>query len=116
MDESTPPSHIDTHTDTCRGSRVAATFNSAPLINSKPKQIFSSFKNPILSISDPIMKTPIMFVIIYRAPGPYTEFLSEFPEFISALVLNTDEVIIVCVFKIDVTLKTTALVQHFSHS
>ncbi len=45
---------------------------------------------------------PIIFVIVYRPPGPYTEFLSEFSEFLLSLVLRTDKVIIVGDFNIHV--------------
>ena len=55
---------------------------------------FNSFENVILSISAPTMKTPTMLVIMYSAAGNYTEFLSQFSEFLSALVLKTDRVII----------------------
>ena len=41
------------------------------------------------------MKAQTMFAIVYQVPGPYSEFLSEFSEFLSALVLKTDKVIIV---------------------
>ena len=55
------------------------------------------------------MKTPIMFVIVYQAPGPYSEFLSEFSEFISALFLKRDKVIIVGDFNIHVDIKNDSL-------
>ena len=55
------------------------------------------------------MKTPIMFVIVYRAPGPYTEFLSEFSEFLSALLFKTDKVIIVGDFNIHVYVENDSL-------
>ena len=35
---------------------------------------------------------------MYRLPGPYSEFLSEFSEFLSQLVLSTDKVIVVSDF------------------
>ena len=41
-----------------------------------------------------------MFVVVYRPPGPYSEFLSEFSEFLSQLVLSTDTVIVVGDFNI----------------
>ena len=111
LNESTPPSHINTHIprDSGRGSGVAAIFNSALLINPKPKQKSSSFENLILSISDPTMTTHIMFVIVYRAPGPYSEFLSEFSEFLSALLFKTDKVIIVGDFNIHVYVENDSL-------
>ena len=77
LNESTPHSHINTHipTDTGRGGGVTAIFNSALLINPKPKQKCCLLENFILSISDLTMKTQTMFVIVYRTPGPYSEFL-----------------------------------------
>ena len=85
LNESTSPSHINTHIprDTGRGGGVAAIFNSALLINPKPKQKFSSFINLILSNSNPTMETlqPTIFVILYRAPGPYTLSLYHFQRF-----------------------------------
>ena len=55
--------------NTGRGGRFAAIFNSALLINPKPKQNFSSFEN---RMSDPTVKT--LSFIVYGASGPYTEF------------------------------------------
>jgi len=46
---------------------------------------------------------------VYRAPGPYYEFLSEFSEFLSSLVLNTDKVIIVGDFNIHVDIENDSL-------
>ena len=43
-----------------------------------------------------------MFVVVYCPPGPYSEFLSEFSEFLSQLVLSTDKVIVVGYFNIHV--------------
>ena len=45
---------------------------------------------------------PIIFAVVYSAPGAYTEFLSEVPEFLSNLVLKTDKIIIVRDFNIHV--------------
>ena len=41
------------------------------------------------------MKTHIMFVIVYRSPGPYSEFLSEFSEFLSSLLLKTELLLVI---------------------
>jgi len=94
LNESTPPSHIKTHIPrgTGRGGGVAAIFDSSLLINPKPKLNYNSFESLVLSLSHPIWKTlqAILFVILYRPPGPYSEFISEFSEFISSLVLKTD--------------------------
>ena len=45
-----------------------------------------------------------MFVVVYRPPGPYSEFLSEFSEFLSQLALSTDKVIVVGDFKLFICL------------
>ena len=46
---------------------------------------------------------------MYRPPGPYSEFLSEFSEFLSNLVLSTDKVIIVGDFNIHVDVDNDSL-------
>ena len=49
------------------------------------------------------------FVVVYRPPGPYSEFLSEFSEFLSQLVLSTDKVIVVGDFDIHVDVENDSL-------
>ena len=87
INEATPPSHINTHIPrgTGRGGGVAAIFDSNVLINTKPKLNYTSFESLVFSLTHPTWKTlqPILFVTVYRAPGPYSEFLSEFSEFSS---------------------------------
>lgn len=72
--------NIDIPRDTGRWDGVAAIFSSALLVNLKPKLNYNSFENISFSISDLSMKTLqlVLFVIVYQAPRPYTEFLSEF--------------------------------------
>ncbi|MDF4381872.1 endonuclease/exonuclease/phosphatase family protein [Vibrio parahaemolyticus] len=81
LNESTPPSHNNTHIPrgSGRGGGVAAIFNSSLLISPKPKLDYNSFESLVLSLT---WKTsqPLLFVIVYRAPGPYSEFVSEFSE------------------------------------
>ena len=55
-----------------------------------------------------------MFVVVYRPPGPYSEFLSEFSEFLSQLVLSTDKVIVVGDFIIHVNVENDSLNIHFN--
>ena len=88
---------------------------SSLLINPKPKLHYTSFESLVLSLSHPTWKTlqPIIFVILYRPPGPYSEFISEFSEFISSLVLKTDKVIIVGDFNIDVDVDNDCLSAAF---
>ena len=117
LNESTPPSHINTHIprDTGRGGGVAAIFDSSLIINPRPKLNYNSFESLVLSLSNPTWKTlqPILFAIVYRPPGPYSEFLSEFSEFLSNLVLSTDKVIIVGDFNIHVDVDVDSLSTAF---
>ena len=59
LNESTPPGPTSTHIprDTGRGGGVAAIYNSALLINPKPKLNYKSFESLILRRSRPGWKT-----------------------------------------------------------
>ncbi|MDF4326838.1 hypothetical protein P3395_25840, partial [Vibrio parahaemolyticus] len=117
LNKSTPPSHNNTHIPrgSGRGGGVAAIFNSCLLISPKPKLDNNSFESLVLSLLHPTWKTsqPLLFVIVYRAPGPYSEFLSEFSEFLSSLVLKSDKVIIVGDFNIHVDVDNDSLATAF---
>ncbi len=58
------------------------------------------------SIND---KSPVMFVLatVYIAPGHLTDFIKEFADFLSELVLAADKVLIVGDFNIHVNEKDT---------
>ena len=96
--ESTPPSHVNSHIprEFGRGGGVAAIFNSSLLINPKPKLGYNSYESLVLSLPHQSKKyqQPIIFAVVYRAPGAYSEFLTDFPEFLSNLVLKTYKIII----------------------
>ena len=77
---------------------MAAIFRSVLLISPIPKISFSSFDHLAQSGNH---KKFYLFVV-YRPHGPYSEFLSEFSEFLSQLVLSTDKVIVVGDFNIHV--------------
>ncbi len=49
-------------------------------------------------------KSPVMFVLatVYRPPGHHTDFIKEFADFLSELVLAADKVLIVADFSIHV--------------
>ncbi|XP_051233806.1 uncharacterized protein LOC127350821 [Dicentrarchus labrax] len=81
----------------------------------KPKLNYNSFESLVLSLSHPNWKTlqPVLFVIVYRAPGPYSDFISEFSEFLSSLVLKSDKVIIVGDFNIHVDVDNDSLSNAF---
>lgn len=69
----------------------------------KPNTGNNSFESLVLSLSHPTWKTgqPAVFTVLSRPPGPHSELLSEFTEFLSSLDLKSDEVINID-FNIDV--------------
>jgi hypothetical protein len=73
-------------------------------LNPKNNTTFRSFESLILSISCPNWKKEkvALFAVVYRPPGPYSDFLTEFSDFISNLVLEWDNIIIVGDFNIHV--------------
>lgn len=103
LNEASPPSHFNFHVPrgSGRGGGVAAIYGCTLSITAKPHTVHNSFENLIFSLSHQSGKT-ILIAIVYRAPGPYSNFLSEFPEFLASLVLKTDKVIIVGDFNIHV--------------
>ena len=106
-----PPSHINTHIPrgTGRGGGVAAIYDLGVLMDPKPKLNYNSFESIVLSFSHPNWKTlqPVLFVIVYRALGPYSEFLS-------SLVLKSDKVIIVGDFNVHVDVTNDSLSNAFT--
>ncbi len=62
-----------------------------------------------------IDKSPVMFVLtkVYRPPRHHTDFINEFGDFISELVLAADKVLIVCDFNIHVDNEKDALWSAF---
>ena len=113
LNESTPPSYNNTHIPrtTGRGGGVAAIYQADLLLNPRLKHSFNSFESLTLSLFYPSWKCqkPVIVVVVYRPPGPYSEFLSEFSDFLSELVLSTDKVIIVDDFNIHVDVANDSL-------
>ena len=76
LNESTPPSHVNSYVprEFGRGGGVAAIFNSCLLINPKPKLRYNSFESLVLSLPHQSKKyqQPIIFAVVYRAPGAYS--------------------------------------------
>ena len=118
LNESTPSSHSNCHIPpiTSQGGGVAAIYHSSLKMNQRPKPGYSSFENLTLSLSNPNLKAqkPVLFVVVYRPPGPYTEFLSQFSDFLSDLVLSSDKVIIVGDFNIHVDVNSDSLTTAFN--
>ncbi len=60
-------------------------------------------------------KSPVMFVlaIVHRPPGHHTDFIQEFGDFLSELVLAADKVLIIGDFNIHIDNKKDALESAF---
>ncbi len=54
----------------------------------------SDMKKSVLSLA---------LATVYRPPGPYTDFLKEFADFLSDLLVNVDKALIVGDFNINLT-------------
>ncbi len=92
-----------------KGGGVATIYSNTLSISQKTGFKYNFFEVMVLhitlsrekSIND---KSPVMFVLttVYRPPGHHTDFIKEFGDFISELVLAADKFIIVGDFNIHV--------------
>ncbi len=99
---------------------VATIYSNTLSISQKTGFKYNSFEVMVLhitlsrekSIND---KSPVMFVLatVYRPLGHYTDFIKEFGDFISELVLSADKVLIVGDFNIHVDNENDALGSAF---
>ena len=119
LNTATPPSHTNTHipriTDTTGGG-VAAIFNSSLVVSLKTNRAYNTFESLTLSLSHPNWKSkqPILLVTVYRPPTPaYTPFLSEFSEFLSSLVLDSNKIILCGDMNVHVDVATNSLSSAF---
>ena len=88
---------------TGRGGGVAIISHANLGISPRPSFKYKSFEVLVPSLLHPHWKTtqPVTSIVtLYRPPGPYTEFLSEFSDFLSPLVINSDKVLIMGDFNI----------------
>uniref|UniRef100_A0AAY4DRN7 Reverse transcriptase domain-containing protein n=1 Tax=Denticeps clupeoides TaxID=299321 RepID=A0AAY4DRN7_9TELE len=101
LNESSPPGYSYVHQPrlTGRGGGVAVIYKDNLGITHKPRQGLNSFEILYTNITHVVSqnKNPkcIPLIIIYRPPGPYSEFLSEFTDFVSNLVVSVDKALIV---------------------
>ncbi len=103
-----------------KGGGVATIYNNILSISQKTGFKYNSFEVMVLhitlsrekSIND---KSPVMFVLatVYRPPGHHTDFIKEFADFLSELVLAADKVLIVGDFNIHVDNEKDALGSAF---
>ncbi|KAM3618991.1 uncharacterized protein V6R79_001338 [Siganus canaliculatus] len=80
-----------------------------------PRLNYTSFEALVLTLSHPTCKSqqPTLLVVVYRAPGPYTDFLSDFAEFLCSLVLKSASVIVMGDFNIHVDNECDSLSRAF---
>ena len=106
LNEATPPNYVNFQSARAsgRGGGVAAIAHSSLSLKPKTNVKFSSFESQIMSITCPNWKNEkaVCLIIIYRPPGPYSNFLTEFSEFLSDTVLNFNKILIVGDFNIHV--------------
>ncbi len=103
-----------------KGGDVATIYSNILSISQKTGFKYNSFEVMVLRItlsretrvSD---KSPVMFVLanVYRPPGHHTDFIKEFADFLSELVLAADKVLIVGDFNIHVDNEKDALGSAF---
>jgi len=117
INEATTSSYLNFHIPRSSGrGGVAAVFQYDLLITPKTVNTYNYFEHLTLNFPHPNFKArkPLLFVTLYRPPGPYSEFLDEFSEFLSDLVLNTDRVIIVGDFNIHADIEGDSLRAAFN--
>ncbi len=101
LNESTPPSYCYKHEprQTGRGGGVATIYSDILNVTQKTGYRFNSFEILLLNVtlSDMQNKSVLSLALatVYRPPGPYTDFLKEFADFLSGLLVNADKALIV---------------------
>ncbi len=115
LNESTPPSYCYKHEprQTGRGGGVATIYSDILNVTQKTGYRFNSFEILLLNVtlSDMQNKSVLSLALatVYRPPGPYTDFLKEFADFLSDLLVNADKALIVGDFNIHVDNPNDAL-------
>uniref|UniRef100_A0A672G2J3 Reverse transcriptase domain-containing protein n=1 Tax=Salarias fasciatus TaxID=181472 RepID=A0A672G2J3_SALFA len=106
LNECTPPTYVNFQTarSTGRGGGVAVISHSSLLLKPKTNVKFNSFESLILTLTCPNWKNQkaVLLIIVYRPPGPYSDFLTEFSEFLSNIVLTHNKILIIGDFNIHV--------------
>ncbi len=115
LNECTPPSYCYKHEprQTGRGGGVATIYSDILNVTQKTGYRFDSFEILMLNVklSDKQNKSVLSLALatVYRPPGPYTDFLKEFADFLSDLLVNVDKPLIVGDFNIHVDNTNDAL-------
>ncbi len=114
LNESTPPSYCYKHEprETGRGGGVATIYSDILNVTQKTGYRFDSFEILTLNVtlSDKQNKSVLSLALatVYRLPGPY-DFLKEFADFLSDLLVNVDKALIVGDFNIHIDNTNDAL-------
>ncbi len=127
LNESTPPSYCYKHEprQTGRGCGVATIYSNIINVTPKTGYRFNSFEILMLNVTLSDMQNKYVLSLalatVYRPPGPYTDFLKEFADFLSDLLVNVNKALIVgdCNIQCDNTndalgLAFTDLINYFS--
>ncbi|XP_052464754.1 uncharacterized protein LOC128021527 isoform X1 [Carassius gibelio] len=108
LNESNPPNYCYKHEprQTGRGRGVATIYSDILNVTQKTGYRFNSFEILLLNVtlSDMQKKSnaSLALATVYRPPGPYTEFLKEFADFLSDLLVTVDKALIMGDFNIHV--------------
>uniref|UniRef100_A0A8C1PFC4 Reverse transcriptase domain-containing protein n=1 Tax=Cyprinus carpio TaxID=7962 RepID=A0A8C1PFC4_CYPCA len=122
LNESTPQDYCYKHEPRPKGKGggVASIYNNVFRISQRAGFQCNSFEVLVLNITlsretNVNDKSPVMFVLatVYRPPGHHTDFIKEFADFTSELVLAADKVLIVGDFNIHVDNEKDALGSAF---
>ncbi len=104
---------VFTPRQTGRGGGVATIYSDILNVTQKTGYRFDSFEILMLNVklSDKQNKSVLSLALatVYRPPGPYTDFLKEFADFLSDLLVNVDKALIVGDFNIHVDNTNDAL-------
>ena len=84
LNEATPPGYTSDHIHSAlrKDGGVANIYNSKFQFTKK-MTMFSSFELVVMKSMQPTQS--LFIAAVYRPPGPYTKFHTEFPEFLSDL-------------------------------
>ncbi len=108
LNESTPPGYCYKHEPRLkgRGGGVATIYSEVFGVTQRTRYKFKSFELIMLNVtpSNINKETLSSFTLasVYRSPGPYSDFLGEFANFLSNLVVTVDRALIVGDFNIHI--------------
>ena len=120
LNESTPSGYSYKHEPRLngRGGGVATIYRDFLNVTQKTGYKFISFEVLVLNVTLlDVRKTSLLslaLATVYRPPGPYADFLKEFADFLSDLLVNFDKALIVGDFNIHVDNQNDALGAAFT--